>query len=75
MSNIEIVRAFIAKWEAKDVDGIVDAFADSPFYHNVPMDPLTSKDSIRAFIEPFITPATKVQWKLNSLPKMQTVWC
>ena len=65
MSNISNVRDFIGKWEAQDVDGILAAFSDSPFYHNMPMDPLTSKDAIRGFIEPFLGPVTEVKWELH----------
>lgn len=64
-SNSEKVRDFIACWEAKDVEGILDAFADEPFYHNIPMEPLTDKESIRKFIEPFLEPATGVTWELR----------
>ena len=63
MSNIEKVREFIAKWEAQDVDGIMASFSDNPFYHNIPMEPLTSKESIRNFIEPFLKPVTKVTFE------------
>lgn len=65
MSNTQKVRDFIAKWEAQDVEGILDAFSDNPFYHNIPMDPLTSKDAIRQFIEPFLTPVTEVKWTVH----------
>ena len=65
MSNIERVRDFIAKWEAQDVDGILAAFADQPFYHNIPMEPLTTKDAIRAFIAPFLEPVTAVEWTVH----------
>ena len=67
MSNIKIVQDFIAKWEAQDVDGIVSSFTDDPFYHNMPMEPLTSKEAIRAFIEPFMEPVTKVTWTVHSI--------
>lgn len=65
MSNIDKVRDFIAQWEARDIDGIMNAFSDDPFYHNMPMDPLTSKAAIRAFIEPFLEPATGVEWTVH----------
>lgn len=65
MSNVDRVRDFIAKWEARDVDGILASFSDDPFYHNVPMEPLTSKAAIRAFIEPFLEPATRVEWTVH----------
>lgn len=64
MSNTATVREFIAKWEAMDVEGILEMFSDDPFYHNIPMEPLTSKDAIRGFIEPFLTPVTKVEWSV-----------
>ena len=65
MSNTQLVRDFIAKWEARDVEGILDTFSDTPFYHNIPMEPLTSKDAIRAFIEPFLKPVTGVTWTVH----------
>lgn len=65
MSNIDHVRDFIAKWEAKDVEGILGTFADEPFYHNMPMDPLTSKEAIRKFIAPFLEPVTAVEWTVH----------
>ena len=64
MSKTDIVRAFIGHWESKNVDAIIDAFTDDPFYHNIPMDPLTSKEAIRKFIEPFIEPVTEVRWEV-----------
>jgi limonene-1,2-epoxide hydrolase len=63
LSNIEKVREFFAKWEAQDVDGIMASFNGKPFYHNIPMEPLTSKESIRNFIEPFLKPVTKVTFE------------
>jgi len=65
MSNTDKVRDFIAKWESRDVEGIMAAFSDDPFYHNIPMEPLTSKAAIRGFIEPFLTPVTGVEWTVN----------
>ncbi len=65
MSNLAKVQDFIAKWEARDVDGIIAAFADEPFYHNMPMEPLTSKAAIRAFIAPFLEPASRVEWTVH----------
>jgi limonene-1,2-epoxide hydrolase len=55
---------FIDKWESQDIDGIISTFSDHPFYHNVPMEPLTSKGSIREFVEGFLRPVTKVQWQV-----------
>lgn len=65
MSNLDMVRDFIAKWEARDVDGIVETFTDDPFYHNIPLEPLTSKTAIRGFIAPFLEPASRVEWTVH----------
>ena len=64
MSNIDKVMNFIGKWESQDIEGILSTFSDDPFYHNVPMEPLTSKDGIREFVEGFMGPVTKVQWQV-----------
>ena len=61
MTNIEKVLEFIGKWEAQDVDAIVSAFAENPLYHNIPMELLIGKQSIREFIEPFLVPVTRVE--------------
>lgn len=65
MTNTEKVMEFIGKWEARDVEAIVSAFAEDPFYHNVPMEPLTSKQSIREFVEPFLAEVTRVEWQVR----------
>ena len=64
MSNINKAMEFIAKWEAQDVEGIISSFSDNPFYHNIPMEPLISKESIRGFVAPFLATVTKVEWKV-----------
>ena len=63
MSNINKVMDFIGKWESQDIEGILSTFSDNPFYHNVPMAPLTSKESIREFLTGLMGPVTKVQWQ------------
>ncbi|MEL7030012.1 MAG: nuclear transport factor 2 family protein, partial [Pseudomonadota bacterium] len=65
MSNIQLTRDFIAMWEAMDADAIIDAFTDEPFYHNIPMPPLTSKAAIREFIDPFFAMTTEVKWETH----------
>ncbi len=65
MGNTDTVREFIRRWEARDVDGILAMFSDAPFYHNIPMEPLTSQESIRKFIEPFLGPVTAVEWEVK----------
>ena len=62
MSNIARTQAFIAAWEARDVDAIVDAAAEDIFYHNIPMDPVTGKEMLRTFAAPFLAMTEEVKW-------------
>jgi limonene-1,2-epoxide hydrolase len=62
MTNIERVRAFIAAWEARDVETIVSAMTADALYHNIPMAPLRGHDAIRTFVAPFLAQTTDVRW-------------
>jgi len=64
MSNAAIVAGFIAAWEARDTDRIMDFFAADAVYHNVPMPRLTGHAEIRAFIAPFLQSAETVAFEV-----------
>lgn len=72
MSNINKVRNFIAKFEALDLEGVMATFSDNAFYHNIPMEPLTGKEAIRGFIEPFMEPITAISWALHCIAEDDT---
>ena len=46
-ANDDLVRRFIAAWERRDTDFIVDCFADDGIYHATPLDPIAGKEAIR----------------------------
>ena len=48
-----LVRAFMAAWERRDTDFIVDSFTDDGVYHSVPLTPIVGKEAIRAFVAGF----------------------
>lgn len=52
---IDIVQRFCDAWPAGDVDALVEHFTDDATYHNIPMEPVTGKDAIRATIAGFAT--------------------
>ena len=52
-ANDRLVRDFIAAWERRDTDHIVDAFADDGVYHSVPLTPIVGKAAIRDFVQGF----------------------
>jgi limonene-1,2-epoxide hydrolase len=67
MTNTERVRAFIAAWEAGDVEKILGWMTPDALYHNIPMQPMKGRDTIRGFIAPFLAGATRVEWTLHNI--------
>ena len=49
-----MIRAFLAAWERRDTEHIVDAFCDDGVYHSIPLRPVTGKAAIREFVAGFV---------------------
>jgi limonene-1,2-epoxide hydrolase len=45
-----VVRNMLKAWEARDLDAIMEYFADDAVYENVPVPPVTGPEKIREFI-------------------------
>ena len=52
-SNDAMVRAFLAAWERRDTEHIVDAFTEAGVYHCMPLAPIVGKAAIREFVAGF----------------------
>jgi limonene-1,2-epoxide hydrolase len=52
-SNDTMIREFLAAWERRDTEHIVDAFTDDGVYHSVPLTPIVGKAAIREFVAGF----------------------
>jgi limonene-1,2-epoxide hydrolase len=48
------VREFCAAWPQRNVDVLLDYFTDDALYHNMPLEPVTGKNSIREVLNMFI---------------------
>jgi len=66
MSPVEIVNAFIAAIEAKDIDTAVSMVSETVSYENVPMKPISGRDNVAATLEMFLTQASNVDWRIVS---------
>lgn len=64
---VQVVRDFCAAWEARDQQRILDAFSDDAVYHNMPMQPATGKDAIKALLGIILAPASSVQFEINHI--------
>jgi limonene-1,2-epoxide hydrolase len=64
---IEIVRRFCAVWSNVDPDEIAEFFTDDAVYHNIPMDPLTGRNTIKSFIAGFAGGAEQIDFRVRNI--------
>ena len=67
MTNTERVKAFIAAWEARDLDRIMAALAPDAVYHNIPMPVLKGHAAIREALAPFLAGSSRVEWTVHAI--------
>lgn len=72
-SDGDTVRAFVAAFNARDVDAVMAFFADDAIYHNMPGEPLQGKEAIRRAIESFVAPASEIAWEILHLSERDGV--
>lgn len=58
------LRSFEAAWEDRDVDRIMEHFADSPTYHNIPLEPADGTDEVRAHIEEMLSAIEQIRFEV-----------
>jgi limonene-1,2-epoxide hydrolase len=51
--NDALIRDFIAAWERRDTDFIVESFADDGVYRSMSLEPIIGKEAIREFVSGF----------------------
>jgi limonene-1,2-epoxide hydrolase len=61
----EVVAAFIAAVEHKDIDAAVALLADDVSYENMPMQPIVGADAVRAALSAFLDAASEVDWPVR----------
>jgi limonene-1,2-epoxide hydrolase len=66
MTPAEIVNAFIAAIEAKDVGTAATFAADDISYENVPIDPIVGSDAMSKSLERILSGASEVEWRIVS---------
>ena len=67
MTNSDRVLAFIAAWEARDVEAILAGLTQDAVYLNVGLSGSRGHDAIRAAITPFLAGASAVHWSVHHL--------
>jgi limonene-1,2-epoxide hydrolase len=64
---LELVRRFCDEWSGGDLDAIVAYFTDDAVYHNIPVDPVTGKDAIKATIAGFTVGVDKIEFRVHNI--------
>jgi limonene-1,2-epoxide hydrolase len=64
---IETVRRFCAVWSNVDPDEIAAFFTDDAVYHNIPMDPIAGRDTIKTFIAGFAGGAEQIDFRVRNI--------
>lgn len=65
MSPSEVVRAFIAAVEAKDLAAAGALLHPDVSYENVPIDPVVGRDATVGVLESFLGAASEVDWPVR----------
>jgi limonene-1,2-epoxide hydrolase len=60
----EVVAAFIAAIEAKDVEAALGYLRADVSYENMPIQPIVGKEAVRATLHAFLAAATRVDWQI-----------
>ncbi len=65
-SPTEVVRSFIAAWNANDLERVLGHLHEQVTYHNMPLQPLIGVDAVRAYLEG-IGRFDWIDWKLLAI--------
>ena len=60
----EVVTAFIAAVEAKDLDMALGLVTEDVSYENIPIAPIVGKQAMRATLDSFLKSAIGVEWRM-----------
>ncbi|HEY7949050.1 MAG TPA: limonene-1,2-epoxide hydrolase family protein [Acidimicrobiales bacterium] len=52
-TNDEMIRNFLAAWERRDTEFVMESFADDAVYHSIPLTPIVGKAAIERWVTKF----------------------
>jgi limonene-1,2-epoxide hydrolase len=64
---IDIVRRFCAAWSNINPDELAEYFTDDAVYHNIPIAPVTGRDTIKSTIAGFTGGVEKIEFRLRNI--------
>jgi limonene-1,2-epoxide hydrolase len=63
---LETVTRFCEAWTRLDLDEIVSFLSEHAVYHNMPLDPVTGRDAIKATIAGFTAGLDRVEFEIRN---------
>lgn len=67
MTPQQTVEAFIAHWNACDIDAMLGLCAEEIVYHNIPMEPVIGTAQMRAMVEGFLGAVDRCDWQTHAI--------
>ena len=64
---IDIVRRFCTAWSNINADELAEYFTDDAVYHNIPIAPVTGRDTIKSTIAGFTGGVEKIEFRLRNI--------
>lgn len=61
----DVVTDFCAKWANPDPTELAAHFTEDGIYHNIPMDPVTGREAIAAFIAEFTATVDGIDFRVH----------
>ncbi len=62
-----LIRDFCEAWSRKDIDELLEYFAEDAVYHNIPVDPAQGHDAIRGVMNMFVPMAKEITFEIKHL--------
>ncbi len=76
MSNIETIRNFCEAWSRRNPDELAEYFTEDGTYHNMPIQPVSGKETVKGFIANFLATWTETEWEILGIAEAgNTVFC
>jgi len=67
MNNEQIITEFIEAWSSLDAEKLTTYFTEDGTYYNMPIQPITGHDNLKAFIQNFLASWEKTDWDILNI--------
>jgi len=67
VNNEQVIREFIEAWSRLDPEELSSYFTEDGVYHNMPTQPVSGRENVKAMIAGFIGSWTETDWDVLNL--------